>query len=376
MKRQNHQISLWILIAALSACAEPGANQAAKQATKVGNPPLPQLSLEGIYAVGLVAQNSPPSTIVGIQASGETVVLDDKSFIVNQLKGISGGFLMDARRIGFDERKIFFTRHDGKVLELPSEMLSSERDPFVNFVGQSASQDLYFRDGRILKFDTGTWTNLNLNIENAVIEEVSDHHALIKGKGLIRQVFDLNSKLRFNVSNPIWLVSLNEAQALLGPTMIVNTDSGREMPVPTRLVHRAVRAKSGIVAITDQCEGEEVQLMSPTGFLCLIRPDLTTELLLNEETSNKPEDLVASGDYIMIRELKKLYVIKPGLKSKVSILDNLNVFEAHLSEGFVYYRAETLDGQLLTQVYDIEKTRSYEVRDWSSRMIQIQAIRK
>ncbi len=372
MKKQKHHTSLWILIAALSACAEP----AAKQATKVGNPPLPQLSLEGIYAVGLVAQSSTASTIVGIQASGETIVLDDKSFIVNQLKGIAGGFLMDARRIGADERKIFFTRQDGKVFELPSEVISSGGDPFMNFVGQSANQDLYFRNGMILEFGKGTWSSLNLNIENAVVEEVSDHHALIKGKNLIRQVFDLNSKLRFNVTNPLWLVSVNEAQALTGPTLIVNTDSGREIPVPTRLIHKAVRAKSGTVVITDQCEGEEVRLMSQTGFLCLLRPDLSTELLLDEEMSNKPEDLTTSGDYILIRELKKLYVVKPGVKSKISILDDYNVFEAHLSEGFVYYRAETLNGQLLTEVYDIEKGTSYEVRDWSSKMSQIQAIRK
>ncbi len=372
MKHTRNQMSLWILIAAMSGCAEP----AGKQATKVGNPPLPQLSMEGIYAVGLVAQTSPASTIVGIQSSGDTLVLDDKSFIVNQLQGIAGGFLMDARRINSPERGLFFTRQDGKVFDLPSEMIAPETDPFFNFVGQSAKQDLYFRNGKILEFERGSWTHLNLNIENAVIEEVSDYHALIKGKNLIRQVFDLDSNLRFNVTNPLWLVSLNEAQALISPTSIVNTDSGREIPVPTRIVYKAARAKSGTVVITDQCEGEEVHLMSQTGFLCLLRPDLTTELLLDEEMSNKPEDLITSGDYILIRELKKLYVVKPGVKSKISILDDFNVFEAHLSEGFVYYRAETLDGKLLTQVYDIEKAQSYEVKDWSSKMVQIQAIRK
>lgn len=383
MKSITKNILILMTATLLYACGAPGK----QEATKVGNPPLPQLSLDGIYAVGLINNKEPiqtggheavtiPSTIVGIQASGKTLVLDDRNFVVNTIRGISGGFLMNARRIGSDKHEMMFTRIDGKIFELPYAVAEGANEAFAEFVGQSFEQDLYFRDGKILKFNSGSWSSLNVNLESAHLEEISEHHALIRGKNSIEQIFDLNTGSRFNVDRPLWLVSLNTSTALIDPSKMISTQDGRQSGVSTRLVHKAISGKSGVIAITDQCEGQSVRLMSPNGFLCLISKDLSTSLLLDEEMPNKPESLTTSGDYILIRELDNLFVVKIGTKRKSSILKDYNVFEAHLSEGFVYYRAETRDGKLLTNVYDIERETSYEVADWSSMMTQIQAIRK
>ncbi len=401
----------------LSGCGE------GNSATVVGNPPelVLQASLADIKAVGLAlpqaaasqlslamssdsASNVPggwaasastqsatsPSVLLGLTEKGESIVLDDKQFNIKAIKGLKGGFLMEANLAAESSgMRLFFVRIDGKIFDLSTEVYSKVVGELrmSDFRGQNDKRDLFFNgwlwqaEGSKsvfskIKFENGVGEIVPTNLQGEVSVSQLSGNFVSLSSGTATQILDTVSGRRFN-SDTSFFIGLTSTKALVDSMPVSLLDFDRETREPFPFVDNLTGSRlmnDGIVTIQYRRLPDDVSRLNynERRFYHVDHSGKLTELL--SENIKDMTIAAASENYFIFRELSELSYVKRNRDERRTILKDLNILDLKLVGSWLFYRAETVKGELTAGVFDLDNERATEIEDWAPRINSIELI--
>lgn len=236
----------------------------------------------------------------------------------------------------------------------------------ATYKGENENGDLIFSDLSVIRSNGFSVQKIASSLNNPSIQSMSGNFAIVRSETVF-QIMNTVSGERFNVNdcNGPRMVALSKTKALIddcqGKALIdmatgLRTESSESM---WNHEHLYIPKKQAAVVLD---QGAGIQDQNKYGLLFVFSNGISTSVCnegftpggnscMNCGEENKV--LFYCNDFIVVKELTEISVVKLGDKSKKIILSGYNIISISVKDSNVYFIAEDRLGAKVTGIYKL-----------------------